>query len=190
MRERSYLVTDIDTSHQNEITPRCQQKFQGILSHEKDANSEEDSDFEDLEPILSLPEQIPKSASRKRRYSYLNGETPADNTIAECRDPARLPPSGIPEATNLKNFPIADPIHDVTGTVRTTHTDIPLSSLCASTRQPSREDPQIQTQHSSWLNTIKVHPSKYGMTVGPTDINETRLTHRRSCDLFPRNDER
>jgi len=188
MRERLYSVTNIDKSPQDEITPRYHQKVQGMLSREKKANSDEDSDFEDLEPILSLPEQVPKSASRKRRFSYLSGETPADNTVEEYRDSARLPPHGIPKATNLKYLPVADPIHDVTGTVLTTHNNIPLSSSCASTCQPSKEDPQIQTQHSSWFSTME--PSlQHGIIIGPIDIDKATLTHRHRWDLYPRIEE-
>jgi len=150
---------------------------------EEDANSDEDSNLEVLEPILSLPEETSKSVSRKRRFSSLSGETPADNTVDEYQDSARPPLYGIQQPPQWKYSPVVNPIHKMTRTRLTTNTDTLLGYSCASTCQPSKEDPQIQTQESSRLSTIMEHPSQLGMTAGQVDIRITTLTHRHSCDL-------
>jgi len=95
---------------------------------EEDANSDENSDLEDLEPILSLLEEIPKSVNRKRRFSSLSGEISADNTVDEYRGSARPPLHGIQQPPQWKYSSVVNPIHEMTRTRLTTNTDTPLGS--------------------------------------------------------------
>jgi len=144
---------------------------------EEEADSDDDSVFEVLEPILSLPEEIPESVNRKRRFSSLSGETPADNTVDEYRDSARPPLYGIQQPPQWEYFPVVNPIHEMTRTRLTTNKNIPWSFPCASPCQPSKEDPQIQTQPSSSFSTVMGHPSQHGINSQPVDIYIATLTH-------------